>query len=193
MSNPSQIPKTMVSETNVSNPVRIIQYDNFMVEQLSSIIDTIAHEVGEEASILILGRTNSDLTENLTSINLGMDFSVKRMSSEIILSSKKYPQMKFSPMTVHKSKGLEADVVIILNMSNYLLGFPNKLTDDKILSLVSQNPEIYPFAEERRLFYVAVTRAKKIVYLLTPKYHKNQSIFLKEIKSIIDRQSRYMK
>ena len=186
--NPSQIPKSMVSEIHVLNPIRILQYGKIMLDQLSSIIDCLAHDIGEDASVLILSRTNNDLNENITSINLGPDFSVKRMKSEIIVSSNKHPLMKINPMTVHKSKGLEADAVIILNMSDNLLGFPSKLIGSSLLSLVSQNSENYPFAEERRLFYVAVTRAKKIVYLLTPKSIQNQSIFLKEINSIMERQ-----
>jgi DNA helicase-4 len=66
-------------------------------------------------------------------------------------------------ITVHKSKGLEADNVIVLNLKNHLLGFPNKMTDDPMLSLLLSDDEKYRFAEERRLFYVALTRTKNEV------------------------------
>ena len=73
------------------------------------------------------------------------------------------------------------DNVIILNLSDELLGFPNKIEDDEVLKLFFKNKEKCLYAEERRLFYVALTRTKNNVYLLTKKYH--ESIFVNEIKS----------
>ena len=63
-------------------------------------------------------------------------------------------------------------------MVDGLYGFPSKQKDDIILSLVKKD-FLYPFEEERRLFYTALTRAKKDVYLITNKY--NPSLFIKEI------------
>ena len=80
---------------------------------------------------------------------------------------------------MHKSKGLESDNVIIINLEDKILGFPNKLENDRILRFVNRNFECFPFSEERRLFYVALTRTKNYVYLLVP--IKNQSIFVKEL------------
>lgn len=68
--------------------------------------------------------------------------------------------------TVHSAKGLEADHVILVNCSQDGNGFPSKVSDDPILGYVLSKPETYPFAEERRLFYVAITRAKKQCYVL---------------------------
>src|SRR5690606_9985144 len=72
----------------------------------------------------------------------------------------------------------EADNVIILNLNNSLLGFPNKMTDDPILSLLLSDEEEYRFAEERRLFYVALTRTKNEVILLIP---PDTSLFAEEL------------
>ena len=88
-------------------------------------------------------------------------------------------------MTVHKSKGLEEENVIIINLENNFLGFPNQIKDDKILRLVSRQFEKYPYSEERRLFYVALTRTKNYVYLLVP--NKNKSIFITELEYMIDK------
>lgn len=82
-------------------------------------------------------------------------------------------------LTVHKSKGLEADEVILINLENKIDGFPNKKKDYKILNRLKNNPERFKYAEERRLFYVALTRTKNNVYLIVPKTSK--SIFIKEL------------
>ena len=80
---------------------------------------------------------------------------------------------------MHAAKGLESDVVILLNLENSLYGFPTLLKDEKILSLIKK-VQPYPYEEERRLFYVALTRTKSFIYLLVPKYMP--SCFIKEIK-----------
>ena len=77
----------------------------------------------------------------------------------------------------------------MLNVENGLYGIPSKLKDEKILSLV-KSQDVYPYEEERRLFYVALTRTKNEIYLLTPKY--SPSIFVRELKkyknvSVIDK------
>ena len=92
-----------------------------------------------------------------------------------------YKNMNIRYLTVHSSKGLESENVIILNLSNELLGFPNQIEDDEVLKLMNKNKEKYHFAEERRLFYVALTRTKNNVYLMTKK--NNESRFVLEIKN----------
>ena len=69
-------------------------------------------------------------------------------------------------MTAHASKGLETDYVILLGLSKGKYGFPSEIADDPVLSLVLPDSEAYEFAEERRLFYVALTRARKRAYLM---------------------------
>ena len=75
------------------------------------------------------------------------------------------------------SKGLESDIVILLKMSDEYEGFPSKIMDNDFFS---SNEEI-PYAEERRLFYVALTRCRERIYILVPK--KNPSKFILEIKN----------
>ena len=99
---------------------------------------------GETSSVLVLGRYN-DSKKGLTG------------------KWKKY----FS--TVHKAKGLEEDYVVVLDLKNDRRGFPSQIEDDPVLDLVLPvtGEGAYPFAEERRLFYVAMTRARRGVYLVT--------------------------
>jgi len=69
-------------------------------------------------------------------------------------------------MSVHAAKGLEADNVIILNCSQDRGGFPSRIADDPILGYVLSEIESFEYSEERRLFYVAITRAKKHTWVL---------------------------
>ena len=63
-------------------------------------------------------------------------------------------------LTVHKSKGLEADYVVLLQCNRDTYGFPSLVSDDPVLNYVLTGSDQYPYGEERRLFYVAITRAK---------------------------------
>ena len=79
---------------------------------------------------------------------------------------REFPDLELTYMTVHRSKGLEADYVVVLDLCSGKYGFPTEFTDDPLLDLVLAAPEGHPNAEERRLFYVAITRARRGVYLL---------------------------
>ena len=71
--------------------------------------------------------------------------------------------------TVHQAKGLEEDYAVVLDLKNDRRGFPSQIEDDPVLELVLPvtGESASPFAEERRLFYVAMTRARRGVYLVT--------------------------
>lgn len=74
-------------------------------------------------------------------------------------------EMEFS--TVHRAKGRQADYAIVLDLRHDRRGFPSQIEDDPLMDLVlppSRNS--IPYAEERRLFYVAATRARRGTYLI---------------------------
>jgi len=125
--------------------------------------------------ILVLGRHSFDINEF---IKLTPNSKIKYYERSDKLEVKGFEDIELKYITVHKSKGLEADNVIVLNLKNDLLGFPNKMTDDPMLSLLLSDDEEYRFAEERRLFYVALTRTKNEVVLLIP---TDVSLFAEEL------------
>jgi DNA helicase-4 len=69
--------------------------------------------------------------------------------------------------TVHAAKGLEADYIVIPGLTTGTYGFPSAIADDPVLDLAMPAPESFPRAEERRLFYVALTRARRAVLLIS--------------------------
>jgi hypothetical protein len=89
----------------------------------------------------------------------------------------KFSRLTVDFNTVHASKGKEADYVIVLGLESR--GFPSAIEDDPLLQLAMAAPDSFPYAEERRLFYVALTRARRSVLLLTRAGH--ESPFLIEL------------
>ena len=168
MKNKRQIRKDLKSSKHIKYPIEIYYYKN-IYEGFIKLINIIYEN--NKGEILILGRNNFDI-----------DFLTKKGEFKIendYIIYEKNKNIKLKYLTVHRSKGLESDNVIILNLTNKLLGFPNKIEDNKLLSLVSNSLDTYPFGEERRLFYVALTRTKNKVYLYVDK--NRESIFVKEL------------
>ncbi|MDP2779530.1 UvrD-helicase domain-containing protein [Devosia sp.] len=82
----------------------------------------------------------------------------------------------------HRAKGLEADYTVLLDISEGDYGVPSRIEDDELLHLVIPEPETFAYAEERRLFYVALTRASRGVFLLTNQ--DQQSRYIDELCDI---------
>lgn len=81
-------------------------------------------------------------------------------------------------LTIHKSKGLEENNIILINLTNNNNSLPSKIKNHKLINKIIKI-DYYPYEEERRLFYVALTRTRNNIYLLVPK--SNYSIFIKEL------------
>ena len=128
----------------------------------------------DNGSILLLGRFGFDGDRLERS---GLFEYISRGSK---LKSVKYPRLDITFMTAHASKGLGYDNVIVVNGRNETYGFPSKIENDPVLSFVSREDHSIDYAEERRLFYVAMTRTKNRVYFIAPE--ENPSEFLLEIR-----------
>ena len=94
----------------------------------------------------------------------------------------KFEHIEVSGLSFHRAKGLEADYTILLDVSEGDYGVPSRIEDDELLNLVMPRPETYEFAEERRLFYVALTRASRGVFLLTNS--REPSRYIRELSEI---------
>lgn len=159
-----------------SNSVIVSLRSDDETEQIRSIISIISDELkqkpnSEIKSVLFLGRYKSNILSSFA------EFDYYKLIESL---NRNYDNLDINYMTMHGSKGLEADYVIILDH-----GFPSEKVDDPILNLVLAEPELYPNAEERRLFYVALTRAKEKVFIASKS--QARSPFVDEIiKNPID-------
>jgi DNA helicase-4 len=99
--------------------------------------------------------------------------------------TRQFPLLKLEFLTAHRAKGLEAENIILLNLIDELLGFPSKLVEDPVLNLVLRNLLI-EYEEERRLFYVALTRTKNKIYVLNHT-SKKPSLFLRQLIQICNK------
>lgn len=195
MKNPDQTRKELKSSKSLKYPIKLVNFDNDFDEILKFeliIKNIINQSTFKNKKILILGRNNKDIFNLLKNFNVENEYGKRKfeiLGDEDKLRRNKFvkivyresPDVNIEYRTVHQSKGLECDNVILINLKNWNAGFPNKMVDDPVLNFVKRNGDSFSYAEERRLFYVALTRTKNNVYLLAP-YFKS-SVFVQELKT----------
>ena len=192
--NTEQIQKDLISPKNIEDPVIVYTYDgkrkdpngdnrsgaNYAIAHAIEIaleqimVYNRAERKPIDSSILLLGRFGFD-GDRLERSGL---FEYITRGSRI--RSVKYPKLNITFMTAHSSKGLGYDNVIVVNGRNETYGFPSKIEDDPVLAFVVKEDLSIEYAEERRLFYVAMTRTKNRVFFIAPE--QNPSEFLLELK-----------
>lgn len=144
---------------------------------LKSIFDELIEAGVNNKEIMILGRYSFDLSRlknnnrvfQIDSAKATVHYRTKRENDEPVTISANY-------MTVHKAKGLEADIVIVINCNSGKHGFPSGMSDDNVLNLLLSKADQFENGEERRLFYVAMTRAKEQVYFVADSTYKSKFI-----------------
>ena len=147
-----------------------------------SIVETVkylADQIPEDKDILLLGRYGFDVN-----VFKGTELIIHDTKDRVYVTYGKR-QMPF--LTVHQSKGLECDYIILLNCNGGTMGFPSQINDSPVLKYVLSEPDGYAFGEERRVFYVGITRAKKHTWVL---YDTNKpSAFVKEFVRSLDQET----
>lgn len=165
LQNPAQLKKTVIPAGVAQSPaLRVVP--TFLHDADAKLRATLRAIPEQEASnkkpsVLLLGRYRHLMPDNLSGMR------------------REFPHLDISFKTIHASKGLEADHVIVLGLFRGRTGFPSEIVDDPLLGLVSPEAEPFENAEERRVMYVALTRARHTVTLMTSA--SKQSAFVTEM------------
>lgn len=173
--NPSQIRKTLFSDRRAEDKSfafigsKVTGNREAHQEAKDSAIRSALDEVSilnKEAKVFLIGRYHH---------NVPIGFR---------MLTKDYPKLKIEYYTAHRVKGMTCDYAILLDVNSGTLGFPSEIADDPLLSYLLHEGDGFENAEERRVFYVAITRARHKNFLL---YNElNPSKFLSEIMEAID-------
>lgn len=124
--------------------------------------------------------TGSSLQERVSVLILSRFHHFLLSPRELSAYAQSFSKLELLQGTVHSVKGNEADYVLLLEMNRGEFGFPSEKFSDKLVESFLPMAEDFPFAEERRLFYVALTRAKRQIYLSYSE--AQQSSFIDELK-----------
>ncbi|MEZ9418786.1 DNA helicase IV [Vibrio breoganii] len=136
LQNPLQLTKTLTAHKQQKQKAVSVVVEAKLEKTLQRVNNT-----HKPLSVLVLGRTHKDKPSKL-----------QQWQSE-------YSNLEFNFMTCHSSKGKEADVVLLMGVNEH--NFPQKERAPHLDVALKSSNESFPFAEERRLFYVALTRAKQ--------------------------------
>lgn len=165
--NKAQIQKNIHSfNSEMKTELEFFSYDR---RDYCNTIGQLVASIPSDKSIFLLGRYSFD------------DYYLSFMYQSIKEGNRFYYMIggrKIEFLTVHKSKGLEADYVILLQCNKDTYGFPSLVSDDPVLNYVLTKSDQFPYGEERRLFYVAITRAKMKTLVLYDK--RFPSVFVDE-------------
>lgn len=170
--------------------------DNMVSEEamvVDSILNEITKEYGEsllKKQLQIVSRYNWDIDSIIGNHKKGItrhnNFTIsksdndKEEDNDLILEWKsEYLEkpIKIPFCSMHKAKGITRDIVIILNMNAGMNGMPSLHTSDPLVEMFLSHADQFPFAEERRLFYVSITRAREKTFVIADKSRPSQFLF----------------
>ncbi len=165
LKNPAQIRKQIVPAGTATEPaVRIVlTTKEDEASKLQQILSSLSAGVASDTySVLLLGR-------------------YRFLEPDVGELQRRYPRLRLAFKSIHASKGLEADHVVLLGADSGRSGFPSETVDDALLSLVSPEEEAFEYAEERRVMYVAMTRARRTFTILAS--NSRPSSFIAELRN----------
>jgi DNA helicase-4 len=175
MLNKVRVDNTAVSASKLHDPIWMIEmpndvdsnYDKWEIQKASELLRQLVKTMAKGEKIMVLARTNYRIDKLKLEFpgheSIGMEF-----------------------LTIHRAKGKEADYVLLLGCVTGRNGFPSEIEDQDVLDIVQKyRDENYKLEEERRLFYVAITRCKKELFLFTSEKSKSQ--FVQEIEPFVSK------
>lgn len=184
MKNKNQITKTLISNKKLVDPIQFVMFDDD--EEYIKLKELILHihKSNTDHKILVLARKNAMIRKCFEDPELRDEIGTK-------IEYVGYEDIDIDGMTIHKSKGLTCDEVILIGLNQFFPSgnfIPFWMQGLFRSGLVSEQ---IPFAEERRLFYVGLTRTKNRVYLLVNRDPRKRSPFLNELYGIIHKDEIY--
>ena len=199
LKNPDQLRKAVVSSAPAQrrSPIAVASLSDQRAAFTFALNDLLTSE-GGGGEIKVLGRNKRDLERIFPDFQPTAEFSFRDPRRGVASEEKFDKVIRYKPaggyqkeigyMTVHKAKGLQADNVVVIGLVNDRYGFPNMIVDDPLLELLLADSDKYMFAEERRLFYVALTRTRHREWLVTGSNagSPGMSTFVDELRSECD-------
>lgn len=173
------IEKSLKSNSHRKKPVKIVYYspsrDNHVF--IENLIKKLSNSYDD---LLILGRHNGDIDKLINDTKFKKRGNIVTDKAYRIYDKHDKSIDNVLYRTIHSSKGLESDNIIISAVTGDYVGFPNNISTKSYSNIIHAWDDNLKRQEERRLFYVALTRSKNDVYIFT-EYH-NESVFVKELK-----------
>ncbi len=165
--NPGQFPKPMESNhPGHGKPITLL-YHRDAQAAIADFLDKLSEDIATGA--VVAGPTGT----------ITVDVLGRYRSNRKLMPTKVPKNITVNFRTVHGAKGLEADYIIVPALNAGTYGFPSTIIDDPVLDLAMPSAEPFPHAEERRLLYVALTRARREVLLIT--HPERPSLFAEEL------------
>lgn len=182
--NPTQQPKVVYSLSDQKTELHISTDGGPNADDMAVdiILEQLSDQYGADLATMtinVLGRYNNDLFRLVEDQSLSFANNdsrtktdrfvlVDKLSGRIFWrSSKTSAVVPIQFMTMHKAKGKTSDISIILNANDSSFGMPSKKQSDPVLNILLAHPDRYAYAEERRLFYVALTRARRQTFIVS--------------------------
>ena len=178
MENPYQIRKHIHSKME-NNSFALGMISGYTKEVVISNLLKRLDDLPKNASVFFLGRYKFDI--KVLDNNPHLKYQYDNVNKVVRVHYAKRSDLHITFLTAHTSKGLQADYIFILNNENSIMGFPSKISDAPLVELLLEGKDNYAYSEERRLFYVALTRAKIKTFLLV--ITSKKSVFINELES----------
>lgn len=166
LKNPLQLEKEVYSKSDLDVIGKVVTHWDMKQKENKDNLLRVIERIGSDStdpskSIRVLARYLN---------NLPGDFP--RDTKKHLESAKKFIEEHWEGLvdvsSIHAAKGLEADYVVVMDLVQDIRGFPSTIEDDPVMRLVMPEKDLLQHGEERRLFYVALTRARRETHLISP-------------------------